>query len=78
MNLGKRPRGSKNRVSRSDEAASPAQTPIDPQPDAANVADYIAQMTGELARMVGAAKLDVVTYFLNMARIEAESHRRRK
>jgi hypothetical protein len=37
------------------------------------VAEYIAEMTGELARLAGAARLDTLTYFLNMARMEAES-----
>jgi hypothetical protein len=45
-----------------------------PAKDAASVAEYIADMTGELARLAGAARLDTLTYFLNMARMEAESH----
>jgi hypothetical protein len=32
-------------------------------------------MAGELARLAGAARLDTLTYFLSMARMEAESHR---
>ncbi|MGO9004971.1 MAG: hypothetical protein ACLQIQ_16710 [Beijerinckiaceae bacterium] len=54
-------------------AAAPAATP-----DAAGVAEYVALMAAELAGMAGAAKLDMLTYFLNMARIEAESHYRRR
>jgi len=34
-------------------------------------------MTAELAGMAGIAKLDMLTYFLNMARLEAEFHMRR-
>lgn len=45
-----------------------------PVADAANVAEYIADMTGELARLAGSARLDTLNYFLNMARMEAESH----
>jgi hypothetical protein len=46
-----------------------------PVEDAASVAEYIAEMAGELARLAGAARLDTLTYFLSMARMEAESHR---
>jgi len=33
---------------------------------------YISEMTGELASIAGAARLPMLTYFLNMARVEAE------
>ncbi len=33
---------------------------------------YISDMTGELAAMAGAARMPMLTYFLNMARVEAE------
>ena len=33
---------------------------------------YISEMTGELAAMAGAARMPMLTYFLNMARVEAE------
>lgn len=33
---------------------------------------YISEMTGELASMAGAARMPMLTYFLNMARVEAE------
>lgn len=39
----------------------------------AEVAHYIAQLTGEMAAMARAAKLDLLGYFLEMARIEAAS-----
>lgn len=45
-----------------------------PAANAASVAEYIADMTGELARLAGAARLDMLTYLLNMARMEAEGH----
>lgn len=45
-----------------------------PTRNAAEVADYVATMTAELAAMAGAARLDLLTYFLNMARLEAEFH----
>jgi hypothetical protein len=35
-------------------------------------ARYIADMVGALAAMAGDAKLDLLTYLLNMARVEAE------
>jgi hypothetical protein len=60
------------------QAREPAQNPAphirQAAKDAASVAEYIADMTGELARLAGAARLDTLTYFLNMARMEAESH----
>ncbi len=51
------------------EAPSQARTPGN---NAAAVADYVAAITAELAAMAGAARLDLLTYFLNMARLEAE------
>ncbi|MFO1166938.1 MAG: hypothetical protein U1E19_02310 [Rhodoblastus sp.] len=33
---------------------------------------YISEMTGELASIAGAARMPMLTYFLNMARVEAE------
>ena len=44
-------------------------------PDAENTAEiarYIAQLTAEMCRMAGLAKLDTLAYFLSMARLEAE------
>jgi hypothetical protein len=49
-----------------------------PSKDAAGVAEYIAAITAELAGMAGGARLDMLTYFLNMARLEAEFHMRRQ
>lgn len=49
------------------------------EPDSASakeIAEYIASITAELAAMAGAARLDMLTYFLNMARLEAESRMR--
>ena len=33
---------------------------------------YIAEMSGELAALAGGARQPMLTYFLNMARVEAE------
>jgi hypothetical protein len=43
-----------------------------------NIAEYVAQMTAELAGLSSNARLDMLTYFLNMARIEAEACLRNK
>jgi hypothetical protein len=40
---------------------------------AAHVAEYIANMSAELAKMAGDARLTTLNYFLDMARAEAES-----
>jgi hypothetical protein len=39
---------------------------------AEDTARYIADMVGALASMAGEARLDLLTYLLNMARVEAE------
>lgn len=41
------------------------------------MARYIAQMSGELAAMARATKLELLAYFLEMARIEATTRSRR-
>ncbi len=41
----------------------------------ADMLGYISEMTGELASMAGAARMPMLTYFLNMARVEAEMQR---
>ena len=38
----------------------------------ADMLRYISEMTGELASIAGAARMPMLTYFLNMARVEAE------
>jgi hypothetical protein len=40
---------------------------------AVEVARYVAQITGELGLMTRSAKLDGLSYFLEMARIEAQT-----
>jgi hypothetical protein len=40
--------------------------------EAASTAGYIADMAGELAALAGRAGLPMLTYFLNLARVEAE------
>ena len=42
-----------------------------------DMARYIAQMSGELAAMARATKLELLAYFLEMARIEATTRSRR-
>jgi hypothetical protein len=46
----------------------------EPEPvgSAEDTARYIADMVGALAAMAGQARLDLLTYLLNMARVEAE------
>jgi hypothetical protein len=39
---------------------------------AEETARYIADMVGAMASMAGEARLDLLTYLLNMARVEAE------
>ena len=44
-----------------------------PTPEAAaEIARYISQLTAEMAGMAGAARLEMLAYFLDMARNEAE------
>jgi hypothetical protein len=43
-----------------------------PSGSAEDTARYIAEMVGALAAMAGEARLDLLTYLLNMARVEAE------
>ena len=38
------------------------------------VAAYVSQMAGEMAAMARSARLDLLAYFLEMARIEANAH----
>lgn len=54
-----------------DGWSSGAPQPL-PGDDPAETARYIAQLTGELAALAGAAQLDTLAYLLAMARVEAE------
>jgi hypothetical protein len=56
-------------------APFPVPTGCTPKTHAAEVAAYIVDMTAGLARMAGDARLDMLTYFLNLARMEAEACR---
>lgn len=40
--------------------------------DAAAMASYIADMASELAQLAARAEMQMVAYFLNLARVEAE------
>ena len=53
-----------------------APRPNDPQA-VEEMSRYIAQMAGELAAMARATKLELLAYFLEMARIEATTRSRR-
>ncbi|MBS7703992.1 hypothetical protein [Chelatococcus asaccharovorans] len=46
--------------------------------DACEVAEYIAQLSGEMAAMSRNAQLDVIAYFLEMVREEARKTAKRK
>ncbi|CAH1669716.1 MULTISPECIES: hypothetical protein [unclassified Chelatococcus] len=46
--------------------------------NASEVAEYIAQLSGEMAAMSRSARLDVIAYFLEMVREEARKTARRK
>lgn len=50
-------------------AASP------PRPE--EIAGYIAQLSGEMASLARGARLDLLAYFLEMARLEAAAHAER-
>jgi hypothetical protein len=47
---------------------------IDPRMRA-EIAAYIYQLAGEMTQMARAARLDLLVYFLEMARVQANSHR---
>ncbi|MBU3886913.1 MULTISPECIES: hypothetical protein [Methylosinus] len=42
----------------------------------ASLANYIAEMAGELATMANRSELTMLAYFLNLARVEAETKSR--
>ena len=44
------------------------------QSRAEEVATYVSQMAGEMAAMARSARLDLLAYFLEMARIEANAN----
>jgi hypothetical protein len=60
-------------VADSSSRGSPADTTEPSGTSAKEIAEYIASMTAELAALAGTVRLDMLTYFLNMARLEAES-----
>jgi hypothetical protein len=43
----------------------------------AEIATYIAQLSAEMSTMAGSARLDLLAYFLTLARMEAETIMRR-
>jgi hypothetical protein len=50
----------------------PGDSSLDPAERAIETAAYIADMTGELARLAAKAELDTLSYLLAMAHVEAE------
>jgi hypothetical protein len=44
--------------------------------DAASLAAYISELTAELAELAGNARLPMLAYFLNLARVEAQIYAR--
>ena len=56
----------------SDVRYDEAETDSEPVGSTEDTARYIADMVGSLAAMAGEARLDLLTYLLNMARVEAE------
>lgn len=52
-------------------AASPETSTIDLRDENRDVANYVSHMTSEMAAMSRAAGYDLLAYFLDMARIEA-------
>lgn len=51
-----------------DDAARQSQA----SQESAELAAYIADMTSELARLAGRGHMQMLAYFLNLARVEAE------
>jgi hypothetical protein len=45
-------------------------------PTTAGLSIYIAEMTGELAKLARRANMPMLAYFLNLARVEAEDRAR--
>ena len=45
---------------------------LQPSEAQAEIAAYIAQMSGEMASLASAAKFELLAYFLDMARVESE------
>ncbi len=56
-----------------EDASAPASDELQHE-STAEIAEYIASMSGELAKLAKAAQLSTVTYFLELARAEAQSH----
>ena len=54
-----------------DSAARPSRA--DPLRDARAVAEYLADMTSQMESMAKAAGLDLLSYLLAMARVEADA-----
>ncbi len=60
---------------RAELRTAPSATVEPLRPDPEEVARYVGQMAAELGALARSAKLDVLAYFLDMARVEAASIR---
>jgi hypothetical protein len=61
-----------------DESALPASGEAAAAPDPTATADYVAAITTELATLSRRSGLDLLAYFLDIARLEALEHARRR
>jgi len=77
MSVAKRTR-SRARTRLSRLTSPPAEGPFATAEDPEGAAEYIAHMAAELANIAGVAGLGMLAYFLDMARVEAETHSRRR
>jgi len=53
-------------------------TPREPPPSEAGLANYIAEMSGELAKLAQRGRMPMLSYFLSLARVEAEGRARER
>lgn len=60
-----------------DQSEVPATADLPQAPDPVATAEYVAAMTGELATLSRNAGLDLLAYFLDIARLEALEQARR-
>ncbi len=71
------PRSSQENMRPADPPSQPPGTPPPSQMSPQDAADYIAQMAAGLKGIAETAHFELLTYFLDMARMEAEECARR-
>ena len=59
-------------LTRWGEDSAAARKAAGAQPSAADVARYVAEMSAQMAQLADAAHLEMLAYFLDMARVESE------